>query len=109
MAYIRLNPGESLTADFARRFGPAVRNGIETKPAGTVVQAFYAVANSAGGAREGLPMNPLIRLRFGAPTLGFLPSPPLKLQKLALSLVVWFPRLIGMERRIRQYIGADAS
>lgn len=85
---------------------------VETKPAGSVVKAFqlaYAVANDGGAATDGLPKNPLIRLRFVALTEGFVPGPPLKLQQFVLSAAALLAQFTGAERRVRRYLGVDKS
>jgi nucleoside-diphosphate-sugar epimerase len=66
-----LRPGESLTAQigqphtFANQTNEPCLMTVETRPAGGVVKAFqiaYGVAND-GGAEDGFPRNPLVRLR----------------------------------------------
>jgi quercetin dioxygenase-like cupin family protein len=75
---------------------------VETKPAGGVVRAFqlaYAVANEGRAAADGLPRNPLLRLRFVQISQGFLPGIPLWLQKTAFGLAALLAKVTGAESR----------
>jgi mannose-6-phosphate isomerase-like protein (cupin superfamily) len=87
---VTLRAGDTLTAElrqlhtFANNGNAPVRFRIETRPPGGVVAAFqlaFAVANAGGAAKDGLPKNPLIRLRFLRLTQGFVPGLPLWLQR----------------------------
>ncbi len=111
--HVRLTSGESVTAQigqlhtFANNSDEPCTMTVETRPAGSVVKAFqlaYGVANDGGAARDGLPKNPLVRLRFIGIAQGFLLLPPLPLQKLVLRLAFVIAKFTGVERRIQRYI-----
>jgi mannose-6-phosphate isomerase-like protein (cupin superfamily) len=80
--HLRLKPGESVTAEirqphtFANDSDQPCLMTVETHPAGGVVKAFqlaYGIANDGGAASDGLPKNPIVRLRFIQISQGFLP------------------------------------
>jgi mannose-6-phosphate isomerase-like protein (cupin superfamily) len=111
--HVRLTSGEGVTAQigqlhtFANNSDEPCTMTVETRPAGGVVKAFqlaYGAANDGGAARDGLPKNPLVRLRFIGIAQGFLLLPPLPLQKLVLRLAFVIAKLTGVERRIQRYI-----
>jgi mannose-6-phosphate isomerase-like protein (cupin superfamily) len=75
---------------------------VETKPAGGVVRAFqlaYAVANEGRAAADGLPRNPLLRLRFAQICQGFVPGIPLWLQRTVFLLAGGMAKVTGVDRR----------
>jgi hypothetical protein len=79
---------------------------VETRPAGGVVKAFeiaYGVANADGVARDGLPKNPLVRLRFIEISQGFLPVLPLSFQKTVFSFAKILSRWTGVEKTLNKY------
>jgi mannose-6-phosphate isomerase-like protein (cupin superfamily) len=109
---IVLKPGESVTAQirqphtFANRADTPCVMTVETRPAGGVVKAFqlaYAAANNGGATADGLPRNPLIRLRFIEISQGFLPGIPIWAQKAVFRLAAFLAVISGMERRIKSY------
>jgi mannose-6-phosphate isomerase-like protein (cupin superfamily) len=81
---------------------------VTTRPAGGVVNAFrlaYGIANEGGSAADGLPKNPLVRLRFIQISQGFIPQLPLIIQKFLLVMAEKIARWSGLERRIQSYLG----
>jgi mannose-6-phosphate isomerase-like protein (cupin superfamily) len=109
---VRLSRGESVTAaigepyTFANDSAHECVIAVETQPAGGVVKAFqlaYAIANLGGAARDGLPKNPVIRLRFIQIGQGFLPSMPLMFQICLFRIAAMISRMTGIERRLQQY------
>lgn len=85
---------------------------VETRPAGGVVRAFqlaYAVANEGGSAADGLPRNPLLRLRFVQISQGFLPRIPLWLQRTAFGLAALVAKATGMDRRWTRRLTASGD
>ncbi|HEY1647301.1 MAG TPA: cupin domain-containing protein [Terracidiphilus sp.] len=111
--HIRLTSGESVTAQigqlhtFANNSDQPCTMTVETRPAGDVVKAFqvaYGVANDGGASPDGLHRNPLIRLRFVEIAEGFLPFPPLPLQRFVLRVAHVISLVTGVERQIQRYI-----
>lgn len=111
--HIRLTSGESVTAQigqlhtFANNSDQPCTMTVETRPAGGVVKAFqvaYGVANEGGASPDGLPRNPLIRLRFIEIAQGFLPLPPLPIQRFVLRVAHVTALVTGIERQIQRYI-----
>jgi len=85
---------------------------VETKPAGGVVRAFqlaYAVANAGRASADGLPRNPLLRLRFIQMSQGFLPGIPLWFQRAAFAMAALLARTTGVETRVRRYLAASEN
>jgi len=110
---VRLRPGESLTAElrqphtFANNSDQPCTMTVETRPAGGVVRAFqfaYGIANDGGAARDGLPRNPILRLRFIAISQGFLAGVPLPLQKIVFGVATVLAKVTGLERRLQRYL-----
>lgn len=107
--HILLKPGESATAEIGQPHtfanhanAPSVMT-VETKPAGGVVKAFqlaYGVANDGGAAKDGLPKNPLVRLRFIEISQGFLPGIPLWAQRTVFSVAAFLAKVTGVEKRL---------
>jgi mannose-6-phosphate isomerase-like protein (cupin superfamily) len=107
-----LSSGESLTVErgelhtFANdRDEPTVIT-LHTRPAGGVVRAFrlaYGIANEGGAASDGLPRNPILRLRFIRISQGFLPGIPLPLQKAIFELARMVSGMTGLENRVRKF------
>jgi len=111
--HISLKPEESLTATigqlhtFANDSDKPTTMRVETRPAGGVVRAFeiaYGVANTGGAARDGLPKNPLVRLRFIEISQGFLPVVPLYFQKTVFSFAKMLSKWTGVEKTLDKYI-----
>jgi len=111
--HIQLLPGESVTAQiyqlhtFANDADVPCTMTVETRPAGGVVQAFqiaYGVANDGGAAKDGLPRNRLIRLRFIGISQGFLPGVPFMLQRTVFAISKFIARITGVERRLQRYL-----
>jgi mannose-6-phosphate isomerase-like protein (cupin superfamily) len=116
--HIVLRPGDRATAQigqphtFANHSGERTVIRVETKPAGGVVRAFqlaYAVANEGRASEDGLPRNPLLRLRFIQISQGFLPGIPLWLQKAAFGMAALLSRITGVETRVRRYLAAPEN
>jgi mannose-6-phosphate isomerase-like protein (cupin superfamily) len=112
-SHVRLGPGESATAQigqphtFANDSGEPCTMTVTTRPAGGVVRAFqlaYAIANAGGAAKDGLPKNPLIRLRFIQISQGFLPGIPIALQKLVFGVAALLAKATGIEKRVEQHL-----
>lgn len=110
---IRLSPHESATAEignihtFANDWNEPCRMQVLTQPPGGVLKAFrlaYQVANSGGAGADGLPRNPLMRLRFIEISQGFLPGVPYFLQRCVLSSAKELSVLTGLEKVVRQYL-----
>ncbi|HMG84096.1 MAG TPA: hypothetical protein VK574_00045 [Terracidiphilus sp.] len=83
---------------------------VETVPAGGVVKAFelaYGVANEGGAAKDGLPKNPIVRLRFIEISQGFLPGVPPGLQRALFGAAALAARLTGVEQRLRRYMSDE--
>jgi mannose-6-phosphate isomerase-like protein (cupin superfamily) len=108
--HVPLGPGESITADigqphtFANDSEEPCTATVETRPAGGVVKAFqlaYGIANDGGAAGDGLPKNPLVRLRFIQISQGFLPVFPLGLQRAVFATAAGLARITGIERHLR--------
>ena len=113
--HMRLGPGESVTADrlqlhsFANSSDQPCIMTVETRPPGGVVQAFqlaYGIANDGGAAGDGLPANPILRLRFIDLSQGFLAGVPRLLQRAVLGLARILATVTGLERRVRHYLNA---
>ena len=111
--HLRLNPGDSVTVPlrqphtFANTSDHPCTLRVETRPAGGVVKALqlaYAVANDGGAAPDGLPRNPLLRLRFIALSQGFLAGVPLPLQRAAFASATFLARLFGLEHHVNRYL-----
>lgn len=76
---------------------------VETRPAGGVVHAFelaYAVANEGGAGKDGLPANPIVRLRFVQISQGFLPRIPIFVQKTIFAIAAAIAKFTGIEKRL---------
>jgi len=111
-----LREGEATTVQFRQphTFGnqsdyPTVMI-VETRPAGGVIKAFrlaYAIANQGGAGRDGLPRNPLIRLRFIDISQGFIPQLPLWFQRVVFGAARLLSRITGTEKRISAILGND--
>jgi quercetin dioxygenase-like cupin family protein len=108
-----LTAGQSLTAEvgvchtFSNDRDEPCTMSVTTRPAGGVVNAFrlaYGIANEGGSAADGLPKNPLVRLRFIQISQGFIPQLPLIIQKLLLSLAEKIARWSGLERRVQSFL-----
>jgi hypothetical protein len=111
--HVPLKPGESLTAKvrqlhtFANNSDQPTTMMVETRPAGGVVTAFeiaYGVANAGGAGRDGLPKNPLVRLRFIEISQGFLSGIPLFVQQTVFSVAKIFSRWTGVEKSLNKYV-----
>jgi mannose-6-phosphate isomerase-like protein (cupin superfamily) len=111
--HVRLKPEQSATAHigqphtFANDSDEPCIMTVRTRPAGGVIKAFqlaYAVANDGGAAKDGLPKNPIIRLRFIQISQGFLPGIPLALQKLVLGMAGLLSKATGIEKRLQRYL-----
>jgi quercetin dioxygenase-like cupin family protein len=107
-----LQPGDSLTAQvgqphtFANHANEPCVMTVETRPAGGVVKAFqiaYGVANDGGAAEDGLPKNPVVRLRFVEISQGFLSGIPVWLHKMAFLIATILARLTGIEHKLKKY------
>jgi hypothetical protein len=75
-----------------------------------VVRAFqlaYAVANDGGAGKDGLPRNPLLRLRFVAISQGFLASIPISFQRFVFAIAALLARISGVERRVKRYLETE--
>jgi len=116
--HIVLKPGDRATAQigqphtFANHSGERSVIKVETKPAGGVVRAFqlaYAVANAGRASADGLPRNPLLRLRFIQISQGFLPGIPLWLQRAVFGIAAFLARITGAERRVKRYLTASEN
>jgi mannose-6-phosphate isomerase-like protein (cupin superfamily) len=112
-ARVQLQPGESRKVEIRQRHTFANNSGqectmtVETRPAGGVVRAFqvaYGVANDGGAASDGLPKNPIVRLRFIAMSQGFLPGIPLPVQQIVFGIASIIARVSGIEKRVQRYI-----
>jgi mannose-6-phosphate isomerase-like protein (cupin superfamily) len=115
MAASRLLPGESLTVEpgtahtFENSAGNACTLLVTARPAGGVVDAFklaYGIANEGGAGRDGLPKNPIIRLRFIEISGGFLPRIPRRLQSAVLLAARWIAQATGLEHGVRRHLDA---
>lgn len=111
--HLRLKSGESILAEagqlhtFENHSDLPCRMTVETRPAGGVVRAFqlaYGIANDGGAAKDGLPKNPLIRLRFIQISQGFIPGPPRAFQKALFTAAELLSRITGVERRLQRYL-----
>lgn len=114
--HLLLNAGESVTVQtyqahtFANTSDQPCTMTVETKPAGGVVKAFqlaFAVANDGGAAKDGLPANPLLRLRFIAISQGFLPVLPLTFQRTIFAIARFLAKISGVERRVQRYLSTE--
>jgi mannose-6-phosphate isomerase-like protein (cupin superfamily) len=114
-SHMRLKPEESVTAHvgqphtFANDSDEPCTMTVNTRPAGGVVRAFqlaYAVANDGAAGKDGLPKNPLLRLRFIQISQGFLPGIPLTAQKLAFGAAGLLAKVTGLEKRVQRYLAA---
>ncbi len=111
--HLRLNAGESMTVQlyqphtFANTSNQPCTMTVETSPAGGVVKAFqlaYGVANDGGAAKDGLPRNVLVRLRFVAISQGFLPVLPLAFQRTVFAVATLLATISGVEGRVTRYL-----
>jgi mannose-6-phosphate isomerase-like protein (cupin superfamily) len=111
--HVLLNVGESVTVPayqphtFANNSGLSCTMTVETRPAGGVVKAFqlaYGIANKGGAAKDSLPKNPLIRLRFIGISQGFLPSLPLIFQQTIFSIAALVSKITGVERQLERFL-----
>jgi mannose-6-phosphate isomerase-like protein (cupin superfamily) len=114
--HLRLNAGESMTVQiyqphtFANTSNQPCTMTVETRSAGGVVKAFelaYGVANDGGAAKDGLPRNLLVRLRFIAISQGFLPALPLAFQRTVFAIAAFLARIFGVERRVKRYLDTE--
>lgn len=113
--HVRLGPGQSVTAEicqphtFANNSDQPCTMTVETRPPGGVVRAFqlaYGLANDGRASRDGLPANPILRLRFIDISQGFLVGVPLLLQRAGLALARIHATVTGLERRVRLYLNS---
>jgi len=117
--HVQLHSGQSVTAElgqphtFANTFSQPCDMTVETRPAGGVVKAFqlaYGLANDGRSAPDGLPLNPLLRLRFIAISQGFVPQVPRFLQKAIFRAAFFLSRLTGTERIVERCLhGSPAA
>lgn len=80
---------------------------VETKPPGGVVQAFqiaYGVANDGNAAKDGLPANPIVRLRFVQISQGFLPRIPIVMQRAIFAIGAMISKMTGVEAKLQKYL-----
>lgn len=109
--HVRLRAGESMTAGirqphtFANESDAACVMTVETRPPGGVVRAFqlaYALANAGEAGDDGLPRNPILRLRFIDISQGFLVAIPLPVQRAVFGAARVISMLAGRERSVRR-------
>jgi len=114
--HLRLNAGESMTVQlyqphrFANTSNQPCTMTVETSPAGGVVKAFqlaYGVANDGDAAKDGLPRNVLVRLRFVAISQGFLPALPLAVQRAVFAVAAILAKIFGVEARVKRYLDTE--
>ncbi len=109
----RLRKGESVTVEklqlhtFANSSDSPCKMQVETIPAGGVVRAFqlaYGVANEGNASDDGLPANPIVRLRFVQISQGFLPRIPMAIQRAVFAIAAVISKVTVLEAHIQKHL-----